>query len=64
MNDFKKLLEKKNLSYSAVANLTGISERTIERYANGISMPTWENAKKIFSLFRNEKIDFLTFFGN
>lgn len=63
MNDFKKLLEKKNLSYSAVANLTGISERTIERYANGDVKPTWNNALKIIKIFCHENIDFYKFFG-
>lgn len=63
MNDFKKLLNKKNLSYYTVASITGISERTIERYANGKTVPNWENARKILKLFADEKIDISTFFG-
>lgn len=63
MNGFKKIIENKNLSYASISKLTGISERSIERYANGDVKPTWENALKIIKIFHHDNIDFYKFFG-
>ena len=64
MNQFKQLLIEKHLSYNDISKLTGISERALIRYANGQSVPNFENAIKILKVFQNEKVDIFRFFGN
>ena len=63
MNKFKKLILEKDMHYSDISKLTGISERSIIRYANGHALPKYENAIKIWKIFSNENVNFLDFFG-
>jgi len=64
MNHFKKMIIDKKINYLVVANLVGVSELTIYRYANGKRFPPWDIAKRIAEVFGLSDRELLTLFDN